>query len=110
VLENVYFETDKSDLLPESVASLKKLFDILQSHPEMKVEIGGHTSSVGGHEHNVRLSQERAKAVKRFLLVQGINNLRIKTEGYGPDVPIDTNDSTEGRAKNRRVEVKVIKL
>lgn len=110
VLENVYFGVDKFDLLPESIASLGRLLSFLKEHPEMKVEIGGHTSSVGGFEHNVSLSENRAKSVKRFLVVQGIDPLRVKSEGYGPDEPIDTNDTPEGRAKNRRVEVKVLRL
>jgi len=110
VLENVYFDIDKDDLLPESITSLGKLLKILEEHPEMKVEIGGHTSSVGGFGHNMELSQNRAKSVKRFLVVQGIDHLRVKTEGYGPTEPIDTNDTPEGRAKNRRVEIKILKL
>ena len=110
VLENVYFDVDKHDLLPESVVSLGKLYKILEAHPNMKVEIGGHTSSVGGFEHNMELSQNRAKSVKRFLVVQGIDHLRVKTEGYGPTEPIATNDTPEGRAKNRRVEIKILKL
>lgn len=110
VLENIYFDVDKYDLLPESITSLGKLYQILKDHPEMKVEIGGHTSSVGGLEHNMELSQNRAKAVKRFLVVQGIDNLRVKTEGYGPTEPISTNDTPAGRAKNRRVEIKILKL
>ncbi|MFT5723008.1 MAG: OOP family OmpA-OmpF porin [Bacteroidia bacterium] len=110
VLENVYFDVDKHDLLPESILSLRKLFEILEEHPDMKVEIGGHTSTVGGHKHNVELSWQRAKAVKKFLVVQGIDHLRVKTDGYGPDNPIDSNETPEGRAKNRRVEVKILKL
>lgn len=110
VLENIYFDIDKYDLLPASVNSLGRLYLILLEHPEMKVEIGGHTSSVGGFEHNMELSQNRAKAVKKFLVVQGIDHLRIKTEGYGPTEPIDSNDTSEGRARNRRVEVKILKL
>ncbi|MFT5511990.1 MAG: OOP family OmpA-OmpF porin [Bacteroidia bacterium] len=110
VLDNVYFDVDKFDLLPESIVSLGKLLSFLNKHPEMKVEIGGHTSSAGGYEHNVELSENRAKSVKRFLVVQGIDPHRIKTGGYGPDEPIDTNDTSAGRAKNRRVEVKVLRL
>lgn len=109
VLEHVYFDIDKHDLLPESIESLKKLLDVLKKYPEMKIEIGGHTSSVGGYDHNVSLSQNRAKSVKRFLVVQGVDHLRVKTEGYGPDKPIDTNDTQLGRSKNRRVEVKVLR-
>ncbi len=109
VLENVYFDIDKHDLLPASIESLRKLLDVMKRYPELKIEIGGHTSSLGGYDHNVLLSQNRAKSVKRFLIVQGVDHLRVKTEGYGPDKPIDTNDNAAGRSKNRRFEVKVLR-
>ncbi len=108
VLENVYFDNDKSDLLPESIVSLTALFKLLQSHVDLRIEIGGHTSAVGGYEHNMKLSEDRAKAVKRFLIVQGVDKSRLRIEGYGPNEPIDSNDTVKGQAKNRRVEIKIL--
>jgi OmpA-OmpF porin, OOP family len=108
ILENVYFDVDKYDLLPESITSLGKLLQIITNYPEMTFEIGGHTSNVGGHEHNMELSENRSKAVKKFLILQGIDQNRVKTEGYGPDFPIDNNETEVGRARNRRVEIKIL--
>lgn len=110
VLENVFFDNDQFDLLPESIQSLNRLLNIMQTYPELKIEIAGHTSSLGGREHNIELSYNRAKSVKKFLVVQGIDKSRIKLEGYGPDKPIASNEDPIGQAKNRRVEIKILKM
>ena len=108
VLENVYFDNDKFDLLPESLASLRRLLKWLEENETVRIEIGGHTSSIGDRKHNIELSTNRAKSVRSFLVLNGISRDRLEIRGYGPDYPIDTNDTPEGQAKNRRVEVEVL--
>ena len=108
VLHNIFFETDKYDLLPDSKAELDKLCTFLNRNSAMKIEIGGHTYSEGSDSHNLTLSNDRAKAVYDFLTANGINAERLTYKGYGETRPIATNDSPEGRASNRRTEFKVI--
>lgn len=110
VLKNIFFDTDKYDLKPESVAELRRLTDLLQKNPQLKIEIGGHTDNVGSDEHNIRLSENRAKAVVDFLTSKGITPDRLLHKGYGKNNPIDTNDTPEGRANNRRTEFKVLSV
>ena len=110
VLDNVYFNNDKFDLLPESRGSLARLLQLLNRFPAMEIEISGHTSNVGGYEHNLLLSRNRAKSVRKFLVLNGIEKQRLHIKGHGPDQPIATNNTPEGQAQNRRVEVKVLGL
>ncbi|MGB0850603.1 MAG: OmpA family protein, partial [Bacteroidia bacterium] len=110
VLDNVNFENDKSELLPESFKTLYEVLVYLKSHVTVSVEISGHTSSLGGYQHNVGLSMDRADAVKAFLTLNGIESNRIVTKGFGPDVPISDNSTLEGQHANRRVEFKIIGL
>jgi OOP family OmpA-OmpF porin len=74
----------------------------------VRIELGGHTDSTGTEEHNIRLSLERAGSVKQYLINKGINPLRIKAVGYGSSVPIADNLQEEGRALNRRTELKLV--
>ena len=108
VLSNVYFETGKSNLKPSSYKGLNDLVEVLSLKKTMVVEIQGHTDDVGSAADNVRLSQQRADAVKKYLSSKGINNQRIKAVGYGALEPVADNSSEEGRAKNRRTSLKVI--
>ena len=108
VLKNVFFDTDKSDLKPESQIELDKLFTLLQQNSQMRVEISGHTDNVGGEEHNLVLSENRAKAVFNYLASKGIREDRMRFAGYGYSKPIAPNDTEEGRATNRRTEFKII--
>ena len=108
VLRNIFFETDKYDLLPESKAGLGKLIVFLAKNVSMRIEIGGHTDNVGSDSHNITLSQNRAKAVYDYLVTNGISTEKLTFKGYGKTMPISSNDTPEGRAKNRRTEFKVI--
>ena len=108
VLKNVFFDTDKSDLKPESEAELSRLVTLMQQNPQMKVEISGHTDNVGTKEHNALLSKNRAKAVFDYLVKKGINSNRMTHAGYGFDKPVSSNDTPEGRAANRRTEFTII--
>lgn len=107
VLKNIFFDTDKFDLKPESHQELDKLADLLKRNPAISVEISGHTDNQGSAEHNAVLSRNRANAVKQYLMNTGISEGRMATRGYGADKPIGDNANAEGRAMNRRIEMKV---
>ncbi|MDD5571277.1 MAG: OmpA family protein [Bacteroidales bacterium] len=109
VLKNVFFDFDKYDLLPQSFAELNKLVSFLNENPSIEIEISGHTDIVGSESYNISLSEARAKSVVNFLISKGINPERLVYTGYGTSVPVADNNSTEGRAKNRRVEFKILK-
>lgn len=108
VLHNIFFETGKYELLPKSKTELKKLVDLLKFNSGMKVEIGGYTDNVGSKTDNKLLSENRAKAVVQFLIKAGIDSKRIIAKGYGELHPIADNTTVKGRAKNRRIEFKVV--
>ncbi len=108
VLKNIFFETAKYDLLPESQTELNKLIDLLAKNSKMKIEISGHTDNIGKETDNQILSENRAKAVYDYLASHNISPERMTYKGYGDTKPIDTNDTEQGRANNRRTEFKVI--
>jgi outer membrane protein OmpA-like peptidoglycan-associated protein len=109
VLRNVFFDSDKDALKPASLAELAELAQYLKSNAELRIQIGGHTDNQGGEAYNLDLSDRRSKAVKQYLVdVQGIDDARIETKGYGQQKPIASNDTEEGRAKNRRTEFTVL--
>jgi OOP family OmpA-OmpF porin len=103
-LHNVFFETDKSDLLPASFEELDRVKDLLIQHPEFKLQIAGFTDSTGSETHNQLLSKDRAEAVVDYLIHHGIATNRLSAIGYGSAKPVATNATDEGRSKNRRVE------
>ena len=106
-LKNVLFETGKSVLRPESNVALNDLVAILKLKPKMIIEISGHTDNVGSAASNLKLSLDRAKAVKDYLILHGIAANRLTAQGYGDIQPVDTNDTDEGRQQNRRTEFKI---
>ena len=108
-LKNVFFDTDKATLKPESYNALSNLLEVMKLKPNMVVEISGHTDNSGDNAHNLKLSKERAEAVKAYLVKNKIAENRIITKGYGSEKPIADNETPEGRQQNRRTEVKIIK-
>lgn len=104
VVEGITFETGSARILPESEAMLAPAITLLRDNPDARVEIGGHTDNVGDPAFNLRLSGQRAEAVRRYLIQHGIAGRRLTTRGYGETRPRDTNDTEEGRARNRRIE------
>ncbi len=108
VLRNIFFDFNKATLRSESTAELDKLIGVLQKEPLLRIEISGHTDNKGGMEYNVKLSEERAKAVVDYLISKGIDKSRLEYKGYAYEQPIATNDTEEGRQLNRRVEFKVL--
>lgn len=108
VLEGVLFEVDKSDILPQSYNALHSLIKVLEEHPTMKIMLRGHTDNQGTREHNQRLSEDRARAVMDYLVAHGIDQQRLLWKGFGKTQPVDSNDTPEGRQRNRRVEYLII--
>lgn len=103
-LRNVFFETGSAALRPESSAELDRLASLLTDVPALKIQINGHTDNVGDDASNQRLSEARAKAVYDYLLAKNIPGERLKFKGFGESQPMETNDTPEGRGRNRRTE------
>ena len=110
VLKNIFFETNKFDLLPESKAELQEMISFLNSNPTVSIEIGGHTDNVGDEKANKTLSENRANTVYKYLISNKINPSRLTYKGYGESSPMAENTSEDGRQKNRRTEFKIVKL
>jgi outer membrane protein OmpA-like peptidoglycan-associated protein len=106
VLEGVNFESGSDVLKEESKAVLDGVAASLKAWPEVRVEVGGHTDSMGGEALNLELSEKRAKAVQRYLIDAGVSFSQLTAKGYGESQPIADNGTPEGRATNRRVELK----
>ncbi|MBN8703542.1 MAG: OmpA family protein [Bacteroidetes bacterium] len=109
VLNNIFFDFDKSTLRPESGNELERLIKLLNDIPSLQIEISGHTDNKGSAGYNQNLSESRAKAVVDYLLNKGIAPSRLTYKGYGFTQPIATNDTEEGRQMNRRTEFKILK-
>jgi len=108
ILKNIFFETNKFQLDPKSQAELDKIIQLLTENPTLKIEISGHTDNVGKPSDNLSLSNNRAKSVVTYLIGKGIVSQRLVAKGYGETKPVAGNTTEEGRAKNRRTELKVI--
>jgi OmpA-OmpF porin, OOP family len=108
-LNNVFFDFDKFSLRPESFVELDRVIGFLKEYPKVEIEMSAHTDSRGADEYNYSLSDNRANAVKEYILSKGIAAARIISQGYGETKPIDSNETDEGRQMNRRVEFKILK-
>ena len=106
-MTGLLFETGKSTLLPNVRENLARVAGILLGHPGLEVEVEGHTDSVGSDAMNQSLSENRAEAVRQYLLAQGVPKAAIISRGFGETKPIATNETAEGKAQNRRVEIVV---
>jgi outer membrane protein OmpA-like peptidoglycan-associated protein len=106
-LNNLFFDQGKSELRPDSENELLRLLQIMDEYPTMSIEISGHTDDIGTAGSNLKLSQERANSVMKYLLGKGVLAARIKAVGYGETKPEVANDSEENRQRNRRVEFKI---
>ncbi|MEP6468103.1 MAG: OmpA family protein, partial [Parafilimonas sp.] len=104
---NIYFETGKSILKPESNSSLDEVAAIMSENPSLKLIISGHTDNVGKPDANLLLSKKRANAVLNYLVSKGIDAQRLSAKGFGQMQPIASNTTVEGRSQNRRVEIKI---
>lgn len=104
-VEGIYFDTGKATLKPESQQAISEIIKLLKADSGLKVFVVGHTDNAGAVDGNMKLSQDRAQAVVKELTGGGITAARLKAFGNGPYAPVSSNDTEEGRAKNRRVEL-----
>jgi len=104
----VYFETNKSDIKGASANTLDKLAGIFKEYPKTNILVEGHTDSDGAAEYNMGLSQRRAQAVTNYLVSKGISSGRFTTKWYGEEQPKASNETAEGKAQNRRVELAIV--
>ncbi|CAM4341379.1 OmpA family protein [Zobellia nedashkovskayae] len=104
----VYFDTNKSDVKGTSQTTLNKMAQILKDYPKSNVLVEGHTDSAGPDEYNMNLSKQRATSVTNYLISQGIDKSRLETKWYGETQPVGDNTTSEGKAKNRRVELAIV--
>jgi outer membrane protein OmpA-like peptidoglycan-associated protein len=107
--KNILFVPDSMEFMPDSIAILNEAVVTLQTHPSVRIEIGGHTDNVNTDEYNLGLSQRRADAVRDYLIVRGVLPDRLTAVGYGASRPIDDNTTADGRWHNRRIEFSVLK-
>ncbi|OFY37964.1 MAG: hypothetical protein A2W91_20540 [Bacteroidetes bacterium GWF2_38_335] len=108
-LNNIFFETAKATLKPESFPELNRCVQFLEDNGNLEIEIAGHTDNVGPDDYNQKLSQDRAQAVADYIILNGVKKERLVVKGYGETRPIAFNTDEEGRSQNRRVEFQVLK-
>ena len=104
ILDGINFASGSSELTESSKEVLGKVVRTLEDYPEMKLDINGYTDNTGSLAFNMKISKQRAESVKNYLINQGVEAERLTSNGFGPDSPIDSNSTKEGRAKNRRIE------
>lgn len=109
IVKGLLFDFNKADIKPRYFKALNDVIAVLKANPGMKVEIQGHTDNIGSAAYNMKLSQRRAQAVADYLISHGIAASRVTVKGYGFSRPVASNDTPEGRALNRRVQIKPIR-
>jgi OOP family OmpA-OmpF porin len=105
VLKGIQFDTNQSIIKPAMYSILDEVVGVLEKNPDLKVEIQGHTDNIGSADYNMKLSEMRASAVMDYIVKKGIEADRLSAKGYGLTVPIASNETPEGRAMNRRVQL-----
>jgi len=106
-LDDVLFDFDKSNVKPEAAAILDRLVAFMNENKDKKASLSGHTDSIGTEAYNQALSERRVNSVKDYVVKKGVDSSRVSGQGFGESKPIADNKTKEGRAKNRRVEIKV---
>jgi OOP family OmpA-OmpF porin len=109
VIKGINFDFDQADIKPQYAANLNKVADCFKQYPNISFEIQGHTDSKGTTEYNQKLSERRANAVMEYLILRGAARDRLKAVGYGASDPVASNNTDEGRAQNRRVQINIIR-
>ncbi len=108
IKQQVHFLSNKAKILPDSDELLNEVADVIKTNPRLEVRIEGHTDSSGSPKRNMKLSQDRADAVRTYLIGRGVPASHLTAEGFGPSRPIASNASSSGKAQNRRVEFKIV--
>ena len=109
IKDKIQFKLGSAEILPESFGLLDEIVAVLKDNPQIELlQVEGHTDSTGGAARNRELSRERAESVREYLIGKGIAKARLVAKGFGPDKPIASNDTPEGRETNRRVEFNII--
>jgi len=106
--DGVTFDVASANLKPEFRATLDKVAQSLRDYPDSLVDVYGHTDSTGSDSYNQTLSENRARTVMNYLISQGVPAARLRSQGFGETMPVASNDTPEGRARNRRVEIKIV--
>ena len=106
-LRNVFFDTGRAEVKLDSYPELDRLIQLMNDVPSLKIELSGHTDNVGSVASNQKLSQRRAEAVRGYLVSRSVDGSRITAIGYGSQRPVDSNDTKEGKANNRRTEFEI---
>jgi outer membrane protein OmpA-like peptidoglycan-associated protein len=107
-LKNIQFETNSAKLLPVSLVELDKLVQLMQENPQIKIQVSGYTDNIGAPADNLKLSNNRAKAVVDYLVNKGVDAKRLTWKGYGETKPIGDNKTEQGRSLNRRTEFTIV--
>ncbi|MBL7861886.1 MAG: OmpA family protein, partial [Cyclobacteriaceae bacterium] len=110
VLNNIFFETGKATLTSQSRLELEKAMELLRVNTSMVIEVGGHTDNVGDDGFNMKLSHDRARSVRDYLVNGGVSSDRVQAKGYGELNPVATNESEDGRKANRRTEFIILEF
>lgn len=108
VLRGVNFDFNKANIRPDAAGILREAATIVKDNAAVRISVEGHTDAIGSDEYNLKLSLRRATAVKQFLVKEGVAESRLAVRGLGETQPVASNDSEDGRAQNRRVELKVV--
>jgi OmpA-OmpF porin, OOP family len=108
VIQDVHFDFDRSELKPSAVATLDQVAADLRQHGTVRYEVAGFTDSIGSEAYNQSLSERRAESVRAYLVSRGVDSMQLSARGYGESSPVASNATAEGRARNRRVEVRPI--
>jgi len=108
ILKNIFFDVNKFELKPESQVELDNVVALMKDNPTLRIQINGHTDNAGKPADNITLSNNRAKSVVDYITAKGIDARRLSYQGFGDKVPLDDNKTEDGRAKNRRTELKVV--
>jgi OmpA-OmpF porin, OOP family len=109
VLQHLIFLQGKADIEQSSFLELDRIADMMMQNPLMEIQLEGHTDNIGTPDANMRLSQERVEAVKKYLTGKGVNKKRVSTKAFGGTQPVSTDPTPDARSKNRRVEMRIIK-
>ena len=107
-LKNIFFETNRYDIKPESEPELNEVVQLMKDNPTLRIQISGHTDNSGKPADNRTLSENRAKAVTNYLITRGVAPGRLSAKGFGETQPVADNATPEGRARNRRTELTVV--